>query len=113
MEHPPTRALALNEPNQFLCQYKKGLIIDEVQLAPELFSYLQVEVELLIQEKRKLKANEIKSSKTYNPNFFKELINFSQLADINKRECFLIYAESNELKTSNGELVNWTHISKI
>jgi len=70
LEHPPTRALALNEPNQFLSQYTKGLIIDEALLAPELFSYLKVEVEKLIQEKRKLKAKEIKSSKTYNPNFF-------------------------------------------
>lgn len=71
------------------------------------------EVDLLIQEKGKLKAIEIKSSKTYNQNFFKALINYSQLANINKRECFLIYAGSNELKTSNGELVNWANISKI
>ena len=42
LEHPPTRALALNDPDQFLSQYTKGLIIDEVQRAPELFSYLQV-----------------------------------------------------------------------
>ena len=42
LEHPPTRTLALNDPDQFLSQYKKGLIIDEVQRAPELFSYLQV-----------------------------------------------------------------------
>ena len=42
LEHPPTRTLALNDPDQFLSQYTKGVIIDEVQRAPELFSYLQV-----------------------------------------------------------------------
>ena len=45
LEHPPSRALAISDPEQFLSQYSKGLIIDEVQRAPELFSYLQVVID--------------------------------------------------------------------
>ena len=45
LEHPPTRTLALSDPDQFLSQYSKGLIIDGVQRAPELFSYLQVVID--------------------------------------------------------------------
>ena len=45
LEHPPTRTLALNDPDHFLAQYNKGLIIDEAQRAPELFSYIQVVVD--------------------------------------------------------------------
>lgn len=71
------------------------------------------EVDLLIQENGKLKAIEIKSSKTYNPNFFKNLIDFSKVASVNKRDCFLIYNGTNELKTSHGELVNWKNIYNI
>lgn len=71
------------------------------------------EVDLLIQEKGKTIAIEIKSSKTYNPNFFNGLIYYSNLSNLKKNERFLIYAGENELKTANGELVNWTNISKI
>lgn len=71
------------------------------------------EVDLLIQEKGKLKAIEIKSSKTYNPNFFKALTDYAKLASISTNDCFLIYSGSNELKTSNGELLNWENISRI
>ncbi|MBN2143565.1 MAG: ATP-binding protein [Candidatus Aureabacteria bacterium] len=45
LEHPETRRLAENDPVAFLKQYRKGLIIDEIQNAPELFSYIQVEVD--------------------------------------------------------------------
>lgn len=71
------------------------------------------EVDLLIQEKGKTIAIEIKSSKTYNPNFFNGLTYYSNLSNLKKNERFLIYAGANELKTANGELVNWTNISKI
>jgi len=71
------------------------------------------EVDLIIQEKGKTIAIEIKASQTYNPNFFKGLIYYSKLSGIKKNEQFLIYAGAPELKTSNGELINWTNISKI
>lgn len=41
LESPENREYALTDPKGFLAQYKKGVIIDEAQRAPELFSYIQ------------------------------------------------------------------------
>ena len=41
LENPDERNLALNDPRQFLSRFPTGAILDEVQRAPELFSYLQ------------------------------------------------------------------------
>ncbi|MEO8820438.1 MAG: ATP-binding protein [Ginsengibacter sp.] len=41
LENPDVFATAKSDPRLFLSQHKKGLIIDEAQLMPELFSYLQ------------------------------------------------------------------------
>ncbi|MCW5911560.1 MAG: ATP-binding protein [Cyclobacteriaceae bacterium] len=41
LEVPETRRLALEDPRTFLANYPSGAILDEVQNAPELFSYLQ------------------------------------------------------------------------
>jgi hypothetical protein len=45
LELPDERALALRDPRAFLGQFKKPVIIDEAQRAPELFSYIQVAVD--------------------------------------------------------------------
>ena len=49
LEDIEIREFALNDPKGFLNQYKNGLIIDEVQRAPKLFSYIQV----IVDEKKK------------------------------------------------------------
>ncbi|MCF7673775.1 MAG: ATP-binding protein [Akkermansiaceae bacterium] len=41
LEDPDTRALATEDPRAFLRQASDGAILDEIQRAPELFSYLQ------------------------------------------------------------------------
>ncbi|WP_242203347.1 ATP-binding protein [Aestuariivivens insulae] len=41
LETPDIRAFALEDPKGFLGQFPNGAILDEVQRAPELFSYLQ------------------------------------------------------------------------
>lgn len=41
LEDPDTRAFAIEDPRAFLRQVSGGAILDEVQRAPELFSYLQ------------------------------------------------------------------------
>jgi predicted AAA+ superfamily ATPase len=41
LENPDTRRFALEDPRGFLSRYQSGAIFDEVQRAPELFSYLQ------------------------------------------------------------------------
>ncbi|HQW25306.1 MAG TPA: ATP-binding protein [Saprospiraceae bacterium] len=41
LEDPDERSMALEDPRFFLSRFKNGAIIDEVQRAPDLFSYLQ------------------------------------------------------------------------
>ena len=41
LENPDTLEYAKNDPRGFLAQYKNGAILDEIQRAPHLFSYLQ------------------------------------------------------------------------
>lgn len=45
LENPDIRRFANNNPNQFLAEYSNKVILDEVQQAPELFSYLQTKVD--------------------------------------------------------------------
>ncbi len=41
LENPDIRRYAIEDPRGFLYQYADGVVVDEVQRAPELFSYLQ------------------------------------------------------------------------
>ena len=50
LERPDTRAFALEDPNGFLAQFKKPVILDEIQRVPDLFSYLMV----LMDERRRM-----------------------------------------------------------
>lgn len=45
LEHIDTRERIKRDPNQFIQDYAKGVIIDEVQHYPELMSYIQVKVD--------------------------------------------------------------------
>lgn len=45
LESPETRLLIQNDPKGFLNDYKNGVILDEVQRVPELFSYIQIIVD--------------------------------------------------------------------
>lgn len=45
LEAPDVRARAIDDPRGFLAGYPRGAILDEVQRAPELLSYLQVDVD--------------------------------------------------------------------
>lgn len=42
LEEPDVRALALADPRRFLARFEHGVVLDEVQRAPDLLSYLQV-----------------------------------------------------------------------
>ena len=41
LENPDISEFAKTDPRGFLSQYKNGAILDEIQRAPHLFSYLQ------------------------------------------------------------------------
>ncbi len=45
LENPDTRMAAREAPRSFLRQRKKGMIIDEAQYVPEIFSYVQLEAD--------------------------------------------------------------------
>jgi len=45
LENPDVRDFALKDPNGFLAEYNDQMIIDEVQRAPAIFSYLQTLVD--------------------------------------------------------------------
>ncbi|MDA3886911.1 MAG: ATP-binding protein [Candidatus Delongbacteria bacterium] len=45
LEDPEIRNYAIEDSRGFLSQFKKGVILDEVQRVPELFSYIQVIVD--------------------------------------------------------------------
>jgi hypothetical protein len=45
LEHPETRQFAAGDPSAFLKQYPPPIILDEIQRAPELLSYIQVMVD--------------------------------------------------------------------
>lgn len=45
LERPDTREFAQNDPIAFLNQYRSGAILDEIQRAPDLLSYIQVTVD--------------------------------------------------------------------
>lgn len=49
LEEPDTRLLAHTDPRNFLNQFPDGVILDEIQNAPELLSYIQV----IVDEKQK------------------------------------------------------------
>jgi len=45
LEAPDVRAYALEDPRGFLAEHRRGAVLDEVQRAPQLLSYLQSEVD--------------------------------------------------------------------
>jgi len=45
LEDPDTREFAINDPRGFLANHNKGVVIDEVQRVPHLFSYIQTAVD--------------------------------------------------------------------
>lgn len=45
LEEPDQRAFAIEDPRGFLARYPDGAVLDEVQRAPSLFSYLQTRVD--------------------------------------------------------------------
>jgi predicted AAA+ superfamily ATPase len=45
LESPDERSRAVTDPRQFISRFPNGAILDEVQRAPELFSYLQADLD--------------------------------------------------------------------
>lgn len=50
LEDPDTREFAISDPRGFLSAYSGGAILDEIQRAPDLFSYIQTNVDQIGKE---------------------------------------------------------------
>jgi len=72
--------MALDDPRAFLNRLPDPGVLDEVQRAPELFSYLQSRVDVIADVGTKLMPIEIKSGQTLNRDFFIGLERWSKLA---------------------------------
>ena len=62
LENPDNLSFAANDPNGFLELYNEQVIFDEVQRAPELFSYLQT----VLDKSRKMGQFILSGSQNYN-----------------------------------------------
>ena len=62
LENPKERAFAIEDPERFLNQYPNGLILDEVQRAPDLLSYIQV----IVDEKKQKNMYILTGSQQFN-----------------------------------------------
>lgn len=65
------------------------------------------EVDLLQTIADKQYAYEIKSGATYSSDYFKGISKWAKLSGATPDQCFAIYAGDKEMKTSNGEVINW------
>jgi len=61
LENPDNRDFALNDPNGFFKQYDSRVIIDEIQQAPALFSYMQT----IVDEKKQMGQYIISGSQNF------------------------------------------------
>ena len=72
-----------------------------------------IEVDLLFQKRRKLFSVEIKSGKTIQNNFFKNLKIYEQYCSADHGQSFLIYGGDEEQKRSHGRIIPWKKTNKL
>lgn len=70
------------------------------------------EIDLIIEKQRVTYPCEIKSGKTIQKDFFKNLLYWNKLSG--SRKAFIVYPGAQEQKRSNGtEFLNWQHIDRL
>lgn len=99
LEDNSTRAFAKDDPKGFLDQFKGGVIIDEVQLLPELFSQIQV----IVDENRFKGVNHQKFILTGSSNF-SLLPNLRQSLAGRTGIYTLLPLSTNEITSSGSEI---------
>ena len=72
-----------------------------------------IEIDLLFQKRQKLFPIEIKSGKTIQNNFFKNLQKYNQYSGKNRGQSFLVYGGDNEQKRSHCHVLPWKKIYKL
>jgi len=71
------------------------------------------EIDCIIETAEKLIPIEIKSSKTYNKEFFKNLNYWNKLSKSKTENAYLIYNGDDDDKLLNGNLISWNNLNKI
>lgn len=70
----------------------------------------QLEVDLIFQQGLKLIAIEIKSSKTFNKEFIKDISNFKALAKKHDVEAFVIYSGEHQQTVQDYQIINYQQL---
>ena len=103
LEDPDMREAAQTDPRGFLNSFAEGAVLDEVQRAPQLFSYLQGVVDRI--------AIEIKSGQTLNQSFFRGLDYWRNLDPDENRKTVLIFGGDDSTGNQSGHgIVNWRNL---
>ena len=112
LKSPDVREFTRMDPNGFLHRYQTGVIIDEIKRVPELLSYIQVEVDIILDYGLHQDQVEIKLGQTTNPDYFKGLAYFSGI-NSGIRNSYLIYTGTDQRKQQKTEILNWQGIGRI
>lgn len=71
------------------------------------------EVDLIIEKAEKFDIVEIKSGKTINPSFFKNLNYLRSIADRDIKRSRLVYGGNKEQSRSDAEVISWSKVSRL
>jgi predicted AAA+ superfamily ATPase len=114
--------LGLENSTQLSTHYLRGELFENMVIAehikgayskgkePQIYFWRdsnQNEVDLLIETGGTLHAVEIKSGATLNDGFFKGLINFQQISNIDQNNLTVVYGGDADYVTQKGRFVSW------
>ena len=71
------------------------------------------EIDCIIEKANSLVPIEIKSSKTYQKEHFKNMNYWNKLSDNSKENSYLVYAGNESDHLAYGNLMSWKHLNKI
>ena len=120
LEDLDERAQANDDPRRFLGRFPEGAVLDEVQRAPDLFSYLYFwrdrsghEVDLLVDRGTELVPIEAKSGQTVNSSFFTGLRKWQEIAGDAAGSAWLVYGGDRRHGRENIEALPWREIEQL
>ena len=120
--------LNIQDPTQLNTHFAKGALFENMIVIELLKQYIGAsknpafyfwqdsnmrEIDLLIEESNRLKAIEIKSGKTLNSEFFKNLTLFQDLAKTEQVASFLVYGGDSLQNRTNAEVLPWYQVGTI
>lgn len=120
--------LNIRDENQYLSHYNRGNIFENLIIS-EIVKYNyntmlhfplyywrdnhRKEIDLIIDRGTNSIAIEIKSAKTFNPDFLKGLKYWKGLAGADSKNLFLIYAGNSNMKRDEINVIRWENIDTV